>query len=62
MGEAGYIDEFRNIFSLWELEGIASPCCLLINQLHHIMFLPFHDPVSNYMVKDVMESIYKVVF
>jgi len=39
------------IFSLWQLEGITSPCCLLI-ALHDFALL-----VS--MVKDAMESIYK---
>ena len=38
---------FRSIFSLQQLEGITSPCCLLIAS---------HDLFA---VKDAMESIYR---
>jgi len=35
------IDGFRSIFSLATLEGITSPCCLLIGQYpHHMTHLP----------------------
>jgi len=40
----------------WELEGITSPCCLLIGQYpHHMTLCP---PVA--IVKGAMESIYKI--
>ena len=47
-----FIDGFHSILSLWQLEGVTSPCCLLIAS-HDPFICP---PVS--MVKDTMESIF----
>jgi len=50
-GVSPSIDGFHSIFSLWQLEGITSPCRLLIAS--HDFFC---SPVS--MGTDAMESIY----